>query len=338
MWRRLAPDIQAQADAVRVLYADFPEVLGAAFRGPEPHVPTAGEALGPEGLHFVQEYFFLILFRSIFVSLGVSDARLRLYAELNFCIKGTITAADNLFDDQDKRLLPLAPVAGSRFLSILQLMSFERLLRRTLDRGQHTFVVDGAQRDAILKTLLDRMAGIGALEGSEEGGVDEIPSPDDMVERVHRVRGGALFALAFAAPAVLEEGELAGRVQAAEPAVARLGTAFQIVDDLTDFEFDLGRRTHNLLTSQIHHYGTETERGALARLREGDGVPTGVVESLFRESARAVLERAYVEARASFRGLSALGHWFQTDLADQVVEAIVGLDGVARMETLTSPE
>jgi hypothetical protein len=50
------------------------------------------------------------------------------------------------------------------------------------------------------------MARIGKLEGSEEGGVDEIPTPDEMVERVHRVRGGALFALAFVPPAVLEEG------------------------------------------------------------------------------------------------------------------------------------
>lgn len=336
VWRRLAPDIEAQAEAVRVLYADLHEVLGAEFRGPEPHVPTAAEALRAEGLHFVQEYFFLILFRSIFAGLGVSPERLRLYAELNFCIKGTITAADNLFDDQAKSLLPLAPVAGSRFLSILQLMAFERLLRRTLDRGQHVHVLDGAQRDAILRALLDRMASIGTLEGSEEGGVEEIPTPDDMVEAVHRVRGGALFALAFAAPAVLETGGPGERVLAAEPAVSRLGTAFQIVDDLTDFEFDLGRRSHNLLTAQIHHHGTDAERTALAAMLAGDPVPAGAVETVFRDSARAVLERAYEEGRASFRALSGLGHWFDPELADDIVHAIVGLDGVARMETLTS--
>ncbi|MDP2954787.1 MAG: hypothetical protein Q8N53_00085, partial [Longimicrobiales bacterium] len=233
VWRRLAPDVQAQADALRTLHADFREVLGSAFRAEEPHVPGSDDALRPEGLHFLQEYFFLVLFRSIFASLGVSPERLRLYAEVNFCIKGTITAADNLFDDQDKSLLPLAPVAGSRFRSILQLMSFERLLRRVLDRGQHSGVLDGAERDAILRGLLDRMATIGTLEGSEERGVDEVPTPDEMVERVHRVRGGALFALAFVAPGVLESGSLGEKVAAAEPAVARLGTAFQIVDDLT---------------------------------------------------------------------------------------------------------
>jgi len=338
VWRHLAPDVAAQADAVRTLYGDLEEVLGAEFRGRAPHVPTAAEALRPEALHFVQEYFFLVLFRSIFSALGVAAERLRLYTELNFCIKGTITAADNLFDDQDKSLLPLAPVAGARFLSILQLMCFERLLRRTLDRGEAAGVLTPGQATVVQRGLLDRMASIGRLEGSEEGGVEHVPGPEEMVDRVHRVRGGALFALAFVAPSVLEEGELAERVAEAEPAVARLGTAFQIVDDLTDFEFDLTRRSHNLLASQIVHGGTEAERAALAELRESQVVPEGTVERLFRDSARAVLERAYEEARSAFRMLAELGHWLDPELADEVVHAIVGLDGVARMEALNSAD
>ena len=336
VWSRLADDMEAQAEAVRALYGDLEGLLGEQIRTDVPHVPSASEVTTPEGLHFLQEYFFLILFRSIFASLGVPDDRLRTYTELNFCIKGTITAADNIFDDQAKTLLPLAPHAGARFMSILQLMSFERLLRRVLDRGEAAGVLTGAQRDAIQRGLLDRMAAIGRLEGSEEGGVEDIPSPEEMVERVHRIRGGALFALAFAAPEVLEEGELAEKMAAAEVAVAQLGTAFQIVDDLTDFEFDIGRRSHNLLTSQIHHGGSEDERAALERFWSGEPPGQGVVESLFGDSARTVLEVAYTEARASFAGLRALGHWFDPMLADEVVHAIVGLDGVARMEALTA--
>jgi len=335
VWRRLSPDIEAQARALGVLYADLQDIIGPDFLTANPVVPKPGEASAAEGLQFLQEYFFLILFRSIFGSLGVPEERLELYTELNFCIKGTITAADNLFDDQDKSLLPLAPVTGPRFMSILQLMCFERLLRGVLDRGEERGVVNEEQRSAIQRSLLDRMASIGTLEGSEEGGVEEIPSPQEMVERVHRVRGGALFALAFAAPSVLEADESAMRVAEAEPAVARLGTAFQIVDDLTDFEFDVGRRSHNLLASRIHHYGTPEERAALLRFWGGEPVEEGVVETLFRESARAVLELAYEEARGSFRTLASLGHWFDARLADEVVHAIVGLDGVARMEALT---
>ena len=333
----MAGDLEAQAEAVRTLYADLEEVLGEDFRSEPPHIPSASEVTTPAGLHFLQEYFFLILFRSIFATLGVSEERLRVYTELNFCIKGTITAADNIFDDQAKTLLPLAESSGSRFMSILQLMAFERLLRKVLDRGEAGGVLSGGQRDAIQRGLLDRMAAIGTLEGSEEGGVDDIPPPDEMVDSVHRVRGGALFALAFGAPGVLEGGEVAERMAGAERAVAQLGTAFQIVDDLTDFEFDVGRRSHNLLTSQIHHLGTGEERAAFHPFWHGEAMGSDAVEALFRHSARAVLARAYEEARSSFRALQALGFWFDPELADDVVRAIVGLDGVARVEALASP-
>lgn len=336
VWEGLAPDMEAQAEAVRTVYGDLERVIGEQFRTAPPHVPTAAEVTSPEGLHFLQEYFFLILFRSIFGSLGVPADRLQAYAELNFCIKGTITAADNIFDDQAKSLLPLADHAGARFMSILQLMSFERLLRSALDRAAEGRVIEERHVAPIQRALIDRMAEIGVLEGSEEGGVDGIPAPDDMVERVHRVRGGALFALAFAAPAVLETGETAARMVQAETAIARLGTAFQIVDDLTDFEFDVGRRSHNLLVSQIHHAGSAEERAALTPLWEGAEVPAGIVESTFPSSARAVLERAYTEARSSFETLRELGHWFDPALADEVVHAIVGLEGVARMEAITA--
>jgi len=224
-------------------------------------------------------------------------------------------------------------------MSILQLMAFERLARRVLDRGEAAGVLTAADRDLVQRGLLDRMAHIGTLEGSEEGGVSDIPTPEQMVDAVHRVRGGALFALAFVAPSTLERGEVGRKLAQAEVAVAQLGTAFQIVDDLTDFEFDLGRRSHNLLVSQIHHCGSQEERATLDRLL-GDGAgPSGdLVEQHFKESARAVLERAYAETRASFTGLASLGFWLQPELAEDVVHAIVGLDGTRRMEALTGSD
>ena len=337
VWQKLAPDMEAQADAVRRVYDDLESVIGSDFRTEAPHVPTAAEVATPDGLHFLQEYFFLILFRSIFGSLGVPAARLQTYTELNFCIKGTITAADNLFEDQAQSLLPLAHHAGARFMSILQLMSFERLSRAVLDRAVASDVITPGDTIAIQRALMDRMAEIGVLEGSEEGGVNAIPTPSEMIEAVHRVRGGSLFALAFAAPSVLEAGALSDTMGEAEVAIARLGTAFQIVDDLTDFEFDVGRRSHNLLVAQIHHEGTTEEREALRGYWDGEDVPGEAVETRFAVSARAVLGHAYREARTSFETLRRLGHWFDPALSEEVVHAIVGLDGVARMQALTAP-
>ena len=336
VWQRMEPAIRGQADAVMAVQGDMEKLLDERYRtGPEPP-PEPGEILEPGGLAFLQDYFFLILFRSLFESLGVDPVRLRLYSELDFCIKGTITAADNIFDDQGKSLLPLRADTGERFLSILQLMCFERLLKRALDRGVAAGALEESDTDAIQRGLLDRMAAIGELEGSEEEGVEEVPEPEAMVERVHRVRGGALFSLAFVAPLRLEEGEALRRMEEAEPAVARLGTAFQIVDDLTDFEFDLGRGSHNLLVSDIRHHGTDHERSRLEAYRTGDACPDSVVEADFPESARRVLDRAYEEAQASFEDLARLGFWFPPALHREVVHAIVGLDGVARIQSLTS--
>ena len=70
----------------------------------------------------------------------------------------------------------------------------------------------------------------------------------------------------------------------------------------------------------------------------GDWIYVFTYKTLFGESARAVLERAYGEARSSFKGLQDVGFWFDPEMADDVVRAIVGLDGVARMEALTSSD
>lgn len=336
IWERLRPALLGQLRAVRTVQRDLSEIIDPAFTSDPPEGSDDLDPASPEALPFLQEYFFLVLFRSLFESLGVGPARLERYSEVNFCVKGTITAADNIFDEQGKSLLPLEVGNGRRFLSILQLMCFERLIRRTLDRGVMAGELAAGDRDRVLKGLIDLMARIGLLEGSEEGGVEAIPTPDEMVEGVHRVRGGALFALSFVPPRILESGETLQRIEAAEPAVARLGTAFQIVDDLTDFEFDLTRRSHNLLVAQIHHHGTAAERSALQELLDGGDVRQDMVENVFRTSARAVLERAYEEARGAFQALSELGFWFPVELSEEVVHAIVGLEGVRRMEKLTA--
>ena len=61
VWEGLAPDMEAQAEAVRTVYADLEDVIGERFRTDAPHVPTAAEVTTPEGLHFLQEYLLSYL-------------------------------------------------------------------------------------------------------------------------------------------------------------------------------------------------------------------------------------------------------------------------------------
>jgi geranylgeranyl pyrophosphate synthase len=174
------------------------------------------------------------------------------------------------------------------------------------------------------------MAEIGALEGSEEAGVEEITDVDTMLARVHRVRGGQLFELSLVAPTVLEPPERRSAIQRIARAVSRLGTAFQIVDDLTDLEFDVRHGRHNLLVAQIHHRGTPEERAALHEVRASPAPFPGIEP--FAGSARAVLDRARNETRRSLEELSAVGFWWPPRLAEELVRAIVGLDGLTAME------
>ena len=332
VWSQLAPMTRGQAEAVANVRRDLPNVLDVRY------VDTGALAAadgGPEiGVEFVQEFFFLILFRSVLQTIGVTGAELELCSELNFCIKGTITAADNLFDDQDKALLPLTAGEGARFRSILQLLAFERLTSRALERGLHAGAISKSSAERFQHELLSRMAAIGSLEGSEEGGVAEVLKPDVMIERVHRVRGGALFELAFIAPRLLEASVDPQLLSRAQHAISRLGTSFQIVDDLTDFEVDLVNGSHNLLVAQITHAGAPDERLHLQELRTSSGKPGSVVTEWFADSGRAVIARGETEARAALDELRALGFWFPPELSSQLVRAIVGLDGVERIRAL----
>lgn len=336
VWDQLACAVELQARGVQTVRTDLRCVIDTHFL--DDHATPAGpdEPDEPENLAFIQDYFFLILFLSIFKSLGVPAQRLPFYAELDFCIMGTITAADNIFDDQAKQLLPLKTGQGARFASILQLMCFERLVRRAADRAIGAGLFSASTFDGAHKALLDQMARIGRLEGSEESGVDAILTPPEMIDQVHRVRGGLLFGLATVAPLLLEPDPLRERIKQAAQAIARLGTAFQIVDDLTDFEFDLGRRSHNLLVAQIHHQGTPEEQKTLRELLDGRDPEPGTVETRFACSARRVLQHARAEARASLQHLADLGFWFPVDATNDLVQAIVGLDGVDRMASLAT--
>ena len=77
------------------------------------------------------------------------------------------------------------------------------------------------------------------------------------------------------------------------------------------------------------------EQEMLIRLRMGEEIADGLVESIFRESATSVLDVAYKEASSAFMGLAGLGYWFDPALAKEVVHAIVGFDGIPRIEALT---
>jgi hypothetical protein len=324
--KALLPSLKAQRDSRRRLAQLLRDVVAReyldAWRDAEDDVA------------FLQEQFFLTLFHSLFRAIGCPDERLRAYALLNQCIKGLVTAGDNLFDSEAKMALPLKLGVGPRFASIMQMLCFDQLITRVLEEDAPFF--SPADRVEFRRRLLTRMALIGTLEGSEEGGVDEAPTVRQMVDRVHRVRGGELFALAFVAPSVGEKGDRVEAWRHAEEGVRHLGTAFQIVDDVTDFEFDLGRRSHNIVVAEIVHGGTVEERAALARVQAvGKAPPRGTLEEHFARSAGRVFRLAVRESEQGFRCWRELGFWFPPEDSALFVRAIAGDSGDQRVRDIS---
>ncbi len=324
---RLADAIAAERAYESRIHTLLRDVLAAEFL--QDNTPETDD------ITFLQEHFFLILFDAVFRALGCPSDRLNLYGQLNLCLKGQVVAGDNLFDNESKLDLPLNLGDGARFTSIMQLLCFDHLIARVFETHDEKLPTDRIAE--FRRELLTALARIGTLEGSEERGVETILPVDEMIDKVHRVRGGQLFALAFIAPSVFEPATDREKWQIANRGISALGTAFQIVDDVTDFEFDITRQSHNLLFAQITHHGTSDEKAAFERIRANDKSGIDTVEATFAHAARAVLDIAKSEARRGFADLASLGFWFPPEDADLFIRAIAGDAGETRMEALAAP-
>jgi hypothetical protein len=83
------------------------------------------------------------------------------------------------------------------------------------------------------------------------------------------------------------------------------------VDDVTDFEFDIKRRSYNIVIAEIVHHGTAGQKATLKRLWDSGARPEpGTLEEFFAQPAAAALDLARREAEEGFRMWQELGFWF----------------------------
>ena len=288
------------------------------------HYPIISVDSKLNDLKIFEDDFFLIFFNSLLEG-KVSNPLW--YSMFNYCVRGKITAADNLFDDEVKETLPFRNDIQGKLRSLLELTMYEQLfsyLGNYLGMNMNRYI-------EIKRKLDNKMLEIGKLEGSEEEGVNEVLEVEEMVERVHRVRGGKLFELAMVAPKILEP--VSDYLDFVGEALNDIGTAFQIVDDITDFEFDLGRRSHNLVVSEIYHHGSQKERETLdVFLKQRGSGPKDAVENHFLYSTSRVVQRAYALTKKGFEKLQEIGFWYKPEHAEQFVNSILGERGDLRIK------
>jgi hypothetical protein len=284
--------------------------------------------VGP--LQYTRKNFFSILFLAVYRAMGIQEERRLLYGTINHTIRGIVTAADNILDDEYKEMLPLRFATGaSRFKSIMHLLLFDRILYQVVDEAVEQRIISAEDRPRILQTILDALVPIGEEEATEEGGVPHLLTPAEIIEQIHRHKGGNLLRLAFVTPLLVETGRRE-RVELADRGVFRIGLALQVIDDLTDFHEDLRDRHHNYLASTIHHEGSDSERQQLAALMAGSSeLPP--VERAFPDSVQRTMGRAVGEALHGFDNLAQAGFWLNRSQALELIKNLFRLRQVGHL-------
>ena len=73
IWTELAPAARGQAESIATVKRDLPNVLDLRYIDTN---AIGGDDASAPGLEFIQEFFFLILFRSVLQTIGVGPAEI----------------------------------------------------------------------------------------------------------------------------------------------------------------------------------------------------------------------------------------------------------------------
>lgn len=305
------------------IFARFGALLAPRYRAA---VPARGNRL-----QYLQRNFFSALFLSIYQALDIPPQRRQFYGQINHCIRGLVTACDNLLDDEYKELLPFNfPAPAIRFKSVMHLLCLDRILEKIARQAVADGVLAAGDLDPFLDAIFGAMVPIGAEEALEEGGIAELLAPRLVLDSVHMYKGGKLLCLAFTAPLFLET-ERRATLTLAATGIYRIGMALQVIDDLTDFYEDLHHRNHNYLASMVHHEGDRAEQEALDAILHVRGLGEQAIADLFPHTLQRVMAQAIGEALAGFAALEEAGYWYREKQALTIIRFLFNIRGVGHL-------
>lgn len=252
------PCLKAAFEEHKEVLRDFHGAARRLLSGTVPMRPVSDELFTPE------RNFFSSLFLATLAALGL-DARSRsLFGLVNQCLRATVTACDNLLDEDRREVFPFdLPGEGYRFKSVLTLMAADRLLAERIMEEVAAGRISAGQAQGLQRLSLTALVASGIEEHGEEEGVSASLSPDEILRSVHRIKTGLLFEAPVRIP------ESLGLVGGAASLFARrglsdFGIGCQIIDDMADVALDLRQRRHNYVLALV----AEASAGELATLRK----------------------------------------------------------------------
>lgn len=258
--RLLRRSLGEQQECIRDVYARMAPYLATGADTPEVYAVRPGAV--PEAFFSWRKNVFSTLFHSTYHLMKVPPPRRRLYGRLIHLFRIWVTSADNLLDDEDKVVVPLEMPGASRVMrQVVAVMAADRVLNELLSEAVAGGLITAGQGSALSRESLRRLLPSAAQEATEEGGIRERPSPEHVLQVIHRLKTGLLFNVAFVGPEVAEPDLDPACRNSLKAALMQFGLGCQLLDDVRDMARDLLEGRHNYVLSVLAHLDPSTLDG-----------------------------------------------------------------------------
>ena len=250
--RLLAQAFSEQEACLRSVYALAGEIVQPPTGSQPEYAIRMGEV--PASFFTSRKNIFSTLFYSTYLALDIPKPRRLLYGKLNHLFRIWVTSADNLLDNEDKCVLPLAMPGTSRVMrEVVALMAADRVLWRLLNEAVTEATLTHEQANALADESLRCLLPSAAQEASEEGGVMARPDPEYVLDTIHVLKTGLLFNIPFTGVDIVERDIDRNRLARIKQALLLFGGGCQILDDVRDIARDFVERRHNYVLSTLAH-------------------------------------------------------------------------------------
>ena len=243
--------LREQQECIREIHARLAPHLASPAGTPAAYEVRPGPL--PEANLNWRKNIFSTLFQSVYHLMDVPAPRRMLYGKLIHLFRIWVTSADNLLDEEDKEVVPIAMPGSARVMrQVVAVMAADRLLAEILNDAVAQGALTAVQRDELARESLRRLLPSAAQEATEEGGIAVRPPPEDVLGVIHRLKTGLLFNLAFVGPEIVEPTACARTARLRE-GLMDFGLGCQLLDDVRDLARDLLEKRNNYVLSILAH-------------------------------------------------------------------------------------
>ncbi len=240
------------------------------------------------GLMEMERNLFSILFLTCTHPFGLTPAKNLFYAHINHCLRALVTGCDNLLDDEYKEVIPFAlEGSGIRFRSVMTIMTADRLISNLAATELVAGNISLSQVGELSRMVMTVLTPSGTEEHEEESLTElAIPTPEEIIEKVHHRKTGLLFRAPLDLIAGLENGHNKITLKAAD-GLRLFGLGCQMLDDLKDAGDDLCRGHYNAVISYARHGSEDGERATMSRIEGRKSINEDEAKQIVKKLPRA---------------------------------------------------